>query len=161
MSACWSVIKRLSVHIHALSNHVSYSEACLERPLPWETTCLEGPPVYGRKSYIQCRWICHQKTTCLGRPSYFYGHGAVFQDRLYCSMLRLWTLWMRQISCLLTWHCSPYIWRGSDSRWEINERLTVWWCSYMNAICNNILPVAITKYNTHGFTQSLIVLPCI
>ncbi len=30
----------------------TYSETCLERPLSWETTCLEGPLVFGRRSHI-------------------------------------------------------------------------------------------------------------
>ncbi len=29
-----------------------YSETCLERPLPCKTTCLEGPLLFGIKSYI-------------------------------------------------------------------------------------------------------------
>ncbi len=29
-----------------------YSETCLERPLPWETTCLDRPHIFGRRTYI-------------------------------------------------------------------------------------------------------------
>ncbi len=52
--------------------HYIYSETCLERPLPWETTCLEGPPVWGRKSHIPVYMNLSPKTTCLERP-YFCG----------------------------------------------------------------------------------------
>ncbi len=40
---------------HCKSNHRQrnrYSETRLETPLPWETTCLEGPPVLHRRFYI-------------------------------------------------------------------------------------------------------------
>ena len=51
--------------------HVKYSEICLERPLPWKTTCLEGPHIHGSRSHISMQLNLSPKTTCLERP-YFY-----------------------------------------------------------------------------------------
>ncbi len=63
------------------------SESYLGRPLPWETTCLEGPLVFGRKSYLSACSAYRNlspKTTCLERP-YFITNKVVFQDRFHCT----------------------------------------------------------------------------
>ncbi len=38
--------------LHVWTAYKLYSETCLERPLPWENTCLERHYFPGRKSYI-------------------------------------------------------------------------------------------------------------
>ena len=60
-----------------------YSETCLERPLLWETTCIEGPHIPGRRSHISVWWNLSPKTTFLEKP-YFLANWVVFQDRFYC-----------------------------------------------------------------------------
>ena len=49
-----------------------YNETCLERPLPWETTCLEGPQSPVRRSHISLQLNLSPKITCFERP-YLYG----------------------------------------------------------------------------------------
>ncbi len=68
---------------------------CLERPLPWETTCFGGPHTPGRRSHNSMQLNLSPKTTCLERP-YFYG--AVFQDTSFgpkCNFVSYWTFILR------------------------------------------------------------------
>ncbi len=63
-----------------------YSEICLQRPLPWETTCLEEPhKVTVRRSVTSAQLNrCRRPSTCLER-SYFYGQWQQsFEDGFYC-----------------------------------------------------------------------------
>ncbi len=63
-----------------------YSETCIKRPLPWETTCLEGPHITVRSSFISVQyWNLSPKTTFLKRPNFFLDNWAVFQE-LYCIL---------------------------------------------------------------------------
>ncbi len=55
-----------------VTEHSSYSETCLERPLSWETTCLEWPHIPGGRFPTTVQVNLSPKTTCL--------------DRLYCTV---------------------------------------------------------------------------
>ena len=46
------------------------SENCLERPLPWETTCLDRPHIFGRRTCISIYLNLSLETTCLDRPHF-------------------------------------------------------------------------------------------
>ncbi len=66
-----------------------YSVTYFERPLLWETTCLEGPPVLRRRSYIVSvkEPVTQKKTTCLER--HFYGQwGGLSRQALLYSRKR-------------------------------------------------------------------------
>ncbi len=58
-----------------------------ERPLLWETTCLDRPQICGRKTYISIQLNLSLKTTCLDRP-HFSGQwgGLSRQVLLYCTV---------------------------------------------------------------------------
>ncbi len=58
-----------------------YSETYVERPLLWETTCLEGPLV---NPTFQCKWTSHQRPPVL-RDHIFMASGVVFQNRFHCT----------------------------------------------------------------------------
>ncbi len=45
-------------------NWCVYSEICHERPLPWETTCIERPDIPARRSHISMQLSLSPKTTC-------------------------------------------------------------------------------------------------
>ena len=55
-----------------------------ERDHCHETTCFEGPHIPGRRIHISIQLNLSWKTTCLEKPC-FYGNGAIFQDKFYCS----------------------------------------------------------------------------
>ncbi len=61
-----------------------YIEPCLERPLPRETTCLERPHIFGRRSAFQCNRTCYQRLPVL-TDHLFVANGVIFQDRFYCT----------------------------------------------------------------------------
>ncbi len=54
----------------SLKSESLYSITCLDRRLPRETTGLEGPPAFGRKTYISVEMNLSPKTTCLERPHF-------------------------------------------------------------------------------------------
>ena len=62
-----------------------YSETCLERPLPLETTCFEGAHIPAEGPTFQCNWTCHQRPPVL-RDHIFMAIRVVFQDRFHCSV---------------------------------------------------------------------------
>ena len=74
-----------SFNVDISAGKCTYSETCLRRPLPWETTCLEGPLVLAEDPTFQCKWTCHQRPPAL-RDS-FMANGAVSQDRFYCIIM--------------------------------------------------------------------------
>ncbi len=47
-----------------------YSRTYLERPLPWETTCLDRPHIFDRKTYISIQLNLSPEITCLDRPHF-------------------------------------------------------------------------------------------
>ncbi len=52
---------------------VSTCKTCLERPLPWETTCLKEPDIsYQKITTFQLNWTCHQRPRVL-QDLIFYG----------------------------------------------------------------------------------------
>ena len=59
-----------------------YSETCLERPLPLETTCLKRPHISGRKFYISIQLNLWPKTTCLERKHFYVGRGGLSRQAL-------------------------------------------------------------------------------
>ena len=61
-----------------------YGKICLERPLPWETTCFERPHILSRMSYISMYLNLSPQSTCLERP-HFYGHCLSRQILLNCA----------------------------------------------------------------------------
>ena len=67
------------------SREYIYSEIYLERPLPRETTCLEGPHTNDRKAQISMQLKLSPKTTCLC-DHIFMVSGRIFQKRFYCIM---------------------------------------------------------------------------
>ncbi len=86
-------LPRFHIHVLILSwwvqLEVKYSETCIERPLPRETTCLEGPHTPGRKSAFQCNSTCHQRPPVL-RDHIFVANGVVFQERFYCTLVHMY-----------------------------------------------------------------------
>ncbi len=62
-----------------------YSETCLERPLPWQTTCLEGPHIPGRSSHMSMYLnLAVKKKLPVLRGHIFAANRVVFHDRFYC-----------------------------------------------------------------------------
>ncbi len=64
--------------------HMYYSETCLKRPLPWETTCIKRPQFLAEVPTFQHNWTCHQRPPVL-TDHIFVANGVVFQDRFYCT----------------------------------------------------------------------------
>ncbi len=83
-----------------------YSETYLNRPLPWETTCLERPDISVRRSHISMQLNLSSKTTCLERP-YIYGWCGLTRQVL-CRVNLCWqTTAMRNY---MSWN-TRYSWR--------------------------------------------------
>ncbi len=62
-SICWQDLCPLSrVSFMKDTTADRYSESHLERPLPWQTTCLGGTHIPSRRSNISIyNWTCHQR----------------------------------------------------------------------------------------------------
>ena len=62
-----------------------YSETCLERPLPWETTCFKKDHIFlAQGSTFQYNWTCHQLRPPVLRDHISMSEVEVFQDMFYC-----------------------------------------------------------------------------
>ncbi len=63
-------LKRMILKFEHVQFHTVYSATCLERPLPWETTCLYRPHFCGqwgglsRQVLLYCKVITSVVTTC-------------------------------------------------------------------------------------------------
>ena len=60
-----------------------YSKTFRERPLPWETTCLERTDIQAESPTFQCDWTGRQRRPVL-RDHICMANGVVFYDRFYC-----------------------------------------------------------------------------
>ncbi len=94
-----------------------YLEACLERPLPWETTYLKGPHIPGRRSCIYMNGTCHQIPPVL-RDHLFMANGVVFQDKFYCIWfcLQFLTLYLIAHTCVVILYPTVAVWRQPHPR---------------------------------------------
>ncbi len=87
----WSPVK--------LQYKITYSsKTCLERPLLWETTCLERHISLSENLTFRCNWTGHQRPSVL-RDRIFTANEAVLQNRFHC-IYELKFFWFSFISYL-------------------------------------------------------------
>ncbi len=73
---------------------VCYTITCLERPLPWETTCLEGLLVFGRRpKFISMYWVIEPVSS---------GHN--FMASGVCDLSRQVSLYPKDCVCRDSFH---------------------------------------------------------
>ncbi len=81
-----------------------YSETCHERPLAWETTCLDRPHILAEGPTFQytSNWTCQQRPPVL-TDHIFVANGVVFQDRFYCADFDCWCDWFSMLQNPASW----------------------------------------------------------
>ena len=78
--ALWADLKELKSTLKELQS--TYSETCLERPLPWETTWLQRPHIFGRRANISVQLNLSPEITCLERPHFCGQRGGLSRQVL-------------------------------------------------------------------------------
>ncbi len=111
----------------------TYSETCLKRPLPWETTCLLKDHIFvAESSTFQYNWTCHQRSPVL-RDHISMSEGLVFQGRL-CGIHICHCVFMVIVWCLLMLideHiCNVFIAGASRPR----DSLLEWYIRWVNCV---------------------------
>ncbi len=111
-----------------------YSETYLERPLPWKTTCLEGPPILRRTwSYIFSVNEPVTKDHLSWETTYLWPMGWSFkQVLLYFYMcVNVWVYFQVRTNKTYTvtsgWSCYPVtvlVGQWSPTRWHQMPRMT-------------------------------------
>ncbi len=54
---------------------ILFSDIAVQWNLSWQTTCLERPQIFGRRTYIQYNWFCHHRDHLSSQTTFLWPMG--------------------------------------------------------------------------------------